>query len=72
MQCLTLSDCPSPGECSTMGCIGGTCVEGFVPGGKLCNGSVDQCDGAGQCVDCFDNGGCEECCVCANNQCIDA
>lgn len=30
----------------------------------------DQCDGKGFCVDCVDSGGCEECCFCANNVCV--
>ena len=43
-----------------------------APGGALCNGGVDQCDGNGACIDCFDNGGCDESSVCTNNVCVPA
>jgi hypothetical protein len=49
------------------------CMEGAR--GKICGyvpGAVDsgQCDGLGQCIDCVDNGGCDEASICRSLACV--
>jgi hypothetical protein len=70
VQCGTASECGASTECLVWECVSSLCKATLQPGGTLCNGMKDQCDGKGSCVDCFDNGGCEECCFCANNVCV--
>ncbi|MFZ6184239.1 hypothetical protein [Nannocystis pusilla] len=70
-ECLADLDCPNDGgECKVPACIDGRCTHKDAPVGSLCNGFQDQCDAMGLCVDCVDNGGCGECCVCAGGLCI--
>ncbi|WAS95688.1 hypothetical protein [Nannocystis punicea] len=70
-ECLLHSDCPNNGgECLLPACTDGKCTFKPFPAGTYCNGFQDQCDALGQCIDCVDNGGCEECCVCAGGTCI--
>ncbi|MCY1009402.1 hypothetical protein OV079_28340 [Nannocystis pusilla] len=70
-ECLADLDCPNDGgECKVPACIDGRCAHKDAPVGSLCNGFQDQCDAMGLCVDCVDNGGCGECCVCAGGLCI--
>jgi hypothetical protein len=72
-ECVVDAECPQPPqECSVGVCSGGQCSVEPAQAGKLCNGLVDQCDGLGVCIDCVDNGGCGECCVCAGGVCIPA
>jgi len=69
-RCLDASHCGTPPACMKYECVGGSCQLGPVAAGTLCNAGADQCNGAGVCVDCVNNGGCGECCVCnANNTC---
>jgi hypothetical protein len=69
--CTLDSDCPQGAtECSKQTCAAGICKR--VPPGTLCNGFLDQCDDLGNCVDCWNSGGCDECCVCSNKVCIPA
>jgi hypothetical protein len=69
--CTQNSDCPQGAtECTKQTCVQGTCKR--VPPGTLCNGFLDQCDDIGNCVDCWNSGGCDECCVCLNKTCIPA
>jgi hypothetical protein len=66
----SVSSCPgTTNPCKMPACVSGAC--GFVPKpkGTFCNGYNDQCDGFGNCVDCTDNGGCGQCCVCIANKC---
>lgn len=73
VECLTASTCPAPsGECKVATCIAGKCGVGPKPSGSFCHGFDDQCDGFGNCVDCVNNGGCGECCVCTANACTPA
>jgi hypothetical protein len=70
-QCMVPSDCPGViTECFMKTCTAGLCAIAPQPKGTLCNMLMDQCDGMGTCVDCVDNGGCGECCVCSANHCI--
>jgi hypothetical protein len=72
-SCLVPTDCPGAvTECFAKQCITGRCSVAPKPAATLCNGLMDQCDGMGNCVDCVDNGGCGECCVCSQNHCIPA
>jgi hypothetical protein len=69
--CTQDADCPQGAtECTKQKCVQGTCQR--VPPGTLCNGLIDQCDDTGTCVDCWNSGGCDECCVCSNKVCIPA
>jgi hypothetical protein len=71
--CEKDTDCPGVGvpECFQPACRNGSCTTGPKAPGALCNNSMDQCDGTGHCVDCVDNGGCGECCVCTpTHQCV--
>jgi hypothetical protein len=69
--CTQDSDCPQGNtECTRQTCVQGTCKR--VPPGTLCNGFLDQCDDTGNCVDCWNSGGCDECCVCQNKVCVPA
>ena len=68
--------CADPAPCKMAICEGGQCHLANRPAGELCNLTPndpidpnDQCDGNGVCIDCVDNGGCGECCACANNGC---
>jgi hypothetical protein len=61
---------PLPGECWYHSCPSCTAVP--LPKDSYCNSGSDQCDGAGNCVDCTNNGGCGECCVCTNQACVNA
>jgi hypothetical protein len=73
VDCLSAADCQNPvTECTARACNNGACGTTPRPGGTLCNMFMDQCDGLGNCVDCFDNGGCGECCVCSMGHCIPA
>ncbi|XYH95342.1 hypothetical protein ACMHYB_47290 [Sorangium sp. So ce1128] len=65
VQCTRDIECGNSTECYRYTCDNGRCAEGPAPAGTLCNMQQDQCDGAGQCIDCVNNGGCGECCVCA-------
>jgi len=72
-RCLDASHCGTPAPCMRYQCLDGECSLGPAPAKTLCNGGLDQCNGAGVCVDCVDNGGCEECCACGpNNTCVPA
>src|SRR5262245_10251615 len=51
---LDPSDCGVPGECQYYVCVGTQCMLHNKAGGALCNGGLDQCNGNGSCVDCFD------------------
>ena len=69
--CTQDSDCSQGAtECTRQTCVLGTCKR--VPPGTLCNSLRDQCDDTGNCVDCWNSGGCDECCVCSNKVCIPA
>lgn len=69
----TVSSCPaSTNPCKMPACVGGACGFAPKPKGTFCNAFADQCDGLGNCVDCTDNGGCGECCVCMANKCTPA
>ncbi|HUQ04994.1 MAG TPA: hypothetical protein VM261_20970 [Kofleriaceae bacterium] len=73
VACTTNSHCgaPQPMQCTMPVCAGNdTCIVGPAPRDTFCNNSADQCDGAGNCVDCTNNGGCGECCACSNQICI--
>jgi hypothetical protein len=71
VRCLDASHCGTPAACMKYECVSGNCQLGPAPAGTLCNNSADQCNGAGVCVDCVNNGGCGECCVCTSmNTCI--
>ncbi|WP_437677109.1 hypothetical protein [Sorangium sp. So ce131] len=71
-MCAGDLDCGISTECYRYTCQDGLCMEGPAPAGTSCNALQDQCDGAGSCVDCFNSGGCGECCVCQNFVCIPA
>jgi hypothetical protein len=74
-ECFTDPDCgtPTPDSCvSYPTCVGGHCMLLPAPRDTFCNGFQDQCDGAGNCVDCTNSGGCGECCVCSGEVCIPA
>jgi hypothetical protein len=73
VPCTTNSHCgaPQPMQCTMPVCApNDTCVVGPAPRDTFCNNWADQCDGLGTCVDCTNNGGCGECCACANQVCI--
>jgi hypothetical protein len=73
VQCLMDALCPAPGnQCQRAACNNGVCGVANKTVGEFCNTFADQCDGEGNCVDCVDNGGCGECCVCQNRVCIQA
>lgn len=74
VQCVSASQCPAPSvECKMAVCNAGVCGVAPKPRDTLCNGLMDQCDGAGNCVDCTTSGGCGECCVCStSNTCVPA
>jgi hypothetical protein len=63
--------CPAT-ECQLALCKDNTCHLSPRPIGTLCLQQTNQCDGAGTCVDCTDNGGCDEASVCSGNKCIPA
>jgi hypothetical protein len=71
MTCTEDADCgaPVPGECTMPSCIDHACGTGPSPRDTLCNNQSDQCDGAGNCVDCTTSGGCGECCACFSQVC---
>jgi hypothetical protein len=72
-ECVIDSDCgqPTPNTCTGYPLCDpdGVCTVGFAPRDTLCNNWADQCDGAGNCVDCTTSGGCGECCACFNEVC---
>jgi hypothetical protein len=71
--CVRDTECGTSTECYRYECRNGKCTEGPAPAGTLCNAQQDQCNGAGQCVDCVNSGGCGECCVCSASQtCVPA
>lgn len=71
VQCVGADQCPqTPDPCKAAVCNGGVCGIGNAPAITPCKGGADQCDGAGNCVDCVDNGGCDDCCVCINRACV--
>lgn len=55
--CESVQDCPSVMLCTTMACMNGSCVSGFVPSGTECN-QDKVCDGNGSCVECVDDNDC--------------
>jgi hypothetical protein len=67
-QC-NVDQCPDATECMMAMCGTDGCQLEPRPRGTYC-GLMDsnQCDGEGTCVDCTDNGGCEECCICTAQQ----
>src|SRR5687767_3367902 len=68
--CVPINDM---NECTYDICTDGVPVNPPVPRDTSCRNGVDQCDGAGHCVDCTNSGGCGECCVCsAEHVCIPA
>lgn len=71
VACVRDLDCGAgaPGACVIPVCIDHACTSGPAPRDRLCNGDQDQCDGAGHCVDCTNNGGCGECCACFSQTC---
>ena len=72
-ECVDVMDCPVAGdECNLPACVDGQCTLDHAPLGTYCNGFEDQCNARGMCIDCVDNGGCGECCVCAGGVCIPA
>jgi hypothetical protein len=69
VQCLSDSQCPgTPTECGRGICVQGTCR--LPAPGTPCNSGRDQCDGSGSCVDCIDDRGCDMCCFCLSNICV--
>jgi hypothetical protein len=57
VQCLTIDQCvPKPCKLP-LACDSGQCVYMNHVEGTLCEGD-DQCDGAGNCLDCIDGEGC--------------
>jgi hypothetical protein len=65
--------CPAATDCSMPICAEGRCTLGPKPSGTFCKGFEDQCDGAGNCIDCVNSGGCGECCVCSpQHACVPA
>jgi hypothetical protein len=64
--------CGPATECQIQLCKDNTCHLGPRPVGTLCAQQTNQCDSTGTCVDCTDNGGCDEASVCSNNKCIPA
>jgi hypothetical protein len=66
VACTKDSECPmtSTNQCYQPACLSARCTVRPSPLGALCNNAADQCDGNGNCVDCVNNGGCGECCVC--------
>jgi hypothetical protein len=70
--CVFDSDCGASTGCTGNACLNNACTTGPLKRGTLCNANVDQCDGFGNCVDCTDNGGCDECCVCSAQVCVPA
>ena len=60
--CLSASDCPLgdlDSTCAKAECIDGVCTTTNQPKGSECS-AAQRCDGAGQCVDCFENKDCEK------------
>lgn len=60
--CLSPSDCPLgdlDSTCAKAECIDGVCTTTNQPKGSECS-AAQRCDGAGQCVDCFENKDCEK------------
>lgn len=74
VECTQDQDCGLPmiGACTMPVCVNHTCAIGPAPRDTLCNNQQDQCDGAGNCIDCTTSGGCGECCVCALGVCVAA
>ena len=69
VACLSDTHCPgSMTECGRGICVSGSCR--LPASGTRCNGGRDQCDGAGSCVDCVDSSGCDACCFCLDNFCV--
>jgi hypothetical protein len=69
-RCSSVEDCPSVTICTTMKCLDGSCVPGFVQVGLQCN-DTRVCDGAGTCVGCVDSSKCKGSNpTCENNECI--
>jgi len=60
--CVPINDM---NECTYDICTGGIPANPPVPRDTPCHNGADQCDGAGHCVDCTNNGGCGECCICS-------
>lgn len=72
VACTTNTHCgnPTPMSCTIPTCSpNDTCTTGPAPRDTFCNNWADQCDGAGNCVDCTNNGGCGECCACFEQVC---
>jgi hypothetical protein len=74
VACTTDTHCgsPQPQQCTMPVCVNDACTTGPAPRDTFCNNWNDQCDGAGNCVDCTNSGGCGECCVCLNQMCVPA
>jgi len=69
-QC-NVAACPVATECMMPMCGQDGCQLAPRPRGTLCQQNSNQCDGEGNCLDCTDNGGCDECCVCSGqNICV--
>ena len=72
VECVKDLDCgvPNTGSCTMPVCVQHACTIGPAPRDTLCNNQLDQCDGAGNCVDCTNSGGCGECCGCFSQVCL--
>jgi hypothetical protein len=69
-RCTSVQDCPNVTTCTTMKCIDGSCIPGFVPVGIQCNDN-GVCDGAGTCVGCVTDSDCKGASpTCENSECI--
>jgi hypothetical protein len=72
IACTLPDTCGASNECVKTACSNGICSNTLLPQGTLCNGGLDQCNGAGACVDCTDNGGCDEASMCVTPICVPA
>lgn len=72
VACVQDQDCglPNLDSCLRPVCVNHACAIGPAPRDTLCNGQQDQCDGAGNCIDCTTSGGCGECCICSVGVCV--
>jgi hypothetical protein len=77
-QCIP-QQCNGPDQCvfndcmSTAACSEGLCFYTPKKQGALCSHPHDgggQCNGGGICLDCVDNGGCDEASICVDLQCV--
>lgn len=70
VTCATVQDCPNVTICTTMKCVEGSCIAGFVPPELPCDDNR-VCDGAGSCVRCVTNNDCDGIgAACENNECL--